>query len=252
MKTLYKYASGLALAGLLMVGMAPAARAQRGFHGGGGHISGGISFGRGGVGIGFSRGGSSLAIAGRPGYFGGYYGGRYFYGYPSIGFRLGYLPFGYYPFYFGADLYYYYGGVFYRPYDDGGYEIAVPPVGAAVPGMPKGAQSIVIDGQQYYEFNGVYYQPTTDDKGKTVYVIAGKDGVLNTNGDAAQNPPPAPQVGDIVNQLPDGSRKITLNGKKYYVAPDGIYYEEFRDANNYKAFRIVSIPSDDDNNEKQQ
>jgi len=250
MKTLYQYASGLALAGLLVVGMAPTASAQRGFHGGGGvHVSGGIGFGRGGVGIGFGRGGAHFAA--RPGYYGGYYGGRYFYGYPSIGFRLGLLPFGYYPFYFGSDLYYYYGGVFYRPYDDGGYEIATPPVGAAVPKLPKGAQPIKIDGQQYYEFNGVYYQQSTDDQGKTVYVVAGKDGVLNTNGDNTQTPPPAPQVGDIINKLPDGSHKVMLNGKKYYVAPDGIYYQEFTDPNNFKAYRIVSIPSDDDN-EKQQ
>jgi hypothetical protein len=250
MKMLYKYASGLALAGLLSLGLAPDAHAQRGFHGGGGgfHIGGGAGFGFGGFhgAVGFGRGGAGLA------HRGGFYGGRYFYGYPSIGFRIGFLPYGYFPFYFGPDLYYYYGGVFYRPYDDGGYEIVTPPVGAAVPSLPKGAQSIVIDGNQYYELNGVYYQATTDDKGKTVYVVAGKDGVLNTNGESADNPPPTPQVGDIVNQLPDGCRKITLNGKKYFVAPDGIYYESFTDSHNFKAYRIVSIPSDNDQDSKEQ
>ena len=253
MKTLFRYATGLFLAGALTMGMAPFANAQRGFHGGGGgaRVGGGIGFGGFHGAVGF-RAGSNLAVTARPGYYGGYYGGTYFYGYPTIGFHLGFLPFGYYPFYFGSDLYYYYGGAFYRPYDNGGYEIATPPLGAAVPNLPKGAQSIVIDGVQYYEFNGVYFQPTTDDKGKTVYVVAGRDGVLNTAGEnGVTNPPPAPQVGDIVNQLPQGSHKVKLNNKTYFVDTEGIYYEEFTDKNNFKAFRIVSIPADDDN-EKQQ
>jgi hypothetical protein len=229
MKRLYKYASGLMLAGLFSIVFVFTANAQRGFHSGGVRISGGF-----GHGIGFHSG---------IGFRGGY--GYGFYGYPSLGYRIGFLPYGFFPFYFGADLYYYYGGVFYRPYDGGGYEVTVPPVGAVVPGLPKGASSIVIDGQQYYEFNGVYYQANVDDKGKTNYVIAGKDGVLNTNGEASDNGnPPAPQVGDILNQLPDGCRKVNLNGKKYYVSPDGIYYEDFTDQHNFKGYRIVSIPAD--------
>jgi hypothetical protein len=239
MKRLLKHASGLALAGLLSVALITTANAQRGFRSGGGgaRISGGF---RGGLSFGGIRAGASFAA--RP----GIYGGRLFYGYPTIGFRFGFLPYGYFPFYWGADLYYYYGGVFYRPNDDGGYEVTIPPVGAEVPTLPRGAQSIVIDGKQYYEYNGVYFQQTADDKGKTIYVVAGKDGVLNTNGENTDNAPPAPQVGDIVNQLPDGSRKVTLNSKKYYVAPGGIYYEEFKDAHDFKAYRIVSIPSDDE------
>lgn len=234
MKTLLKYVSGLVLAGLFSVTLVSNASAQRGFHSGGVRV--GVGFGRGfgfhsGIGIGFR---------------GGVYGGGY-YGYPGIGFRIGYLPYGYYPFYFGSDLYYYYGGVFYRPNDGGGYEVTVPPVGAEVPGLPKGSSSIVINSEQYYEFNGVYYQAIVNDKGKTVYVIAGKDGVLNTNGgdENADNPPP-PQVGDVVNQLPESCRKVKLNGKKYFVSPDGIYYEEFTDNHNVTAYRIASIPMDDE------
>ena len=232
MKTIFKYAGGIALAVLTSVTFTSTANAQRGFHGGGGaHASGGFSRGAGFRGIGF-------------GFRGGFY-NRF--GYPGIGFRFGYLPYGYYPFYFGSDLYYYYGGIFYQPIDGGGYAIAVPPVGAQVPGLPKGSSSIVIDGQQYYEFNGVYYQGIVNDKGKTEYVIAGKDGVLNTNGNGdVDNGANEPQVGDIVNQLPDNCRKVKLNGKKFYVSPDGIYYEEFTDERNVKAYRIASIPADDE------
>lgn len=243
MTKFFNHLSGAALAGLLSLALAPAAQAQRGFHGGV-HVGGGFGGGfHGGVSLGL-RGGTTLANRG--GYQGGYYGGHYFYGYPSIGFRLNVLPFGYFPFYWGPSLYYYYGGVFYAPMDGGGYEVTTPPVGAAVPSLPKGAQPIAIDGKQYYEFNGVYYEQTTDDQGKTIFVVAGKDGVLNTNDQDVNNPPQQPQVGDMVNQLPDGCRKIKLNGKKYYVSPDGIYYEEFRDDRGYKGYRIVSISSDDD------
>jgi hypothetical protein len=231
MKRLFKYVSVFALAGIVSLALVSTANAQRGFHGGGG-VRASIGFGggfRGGIGLGF-----------RTGY-------RGFYGYPAFGYRISVLPYGYYPFYWGSDLYYYYGGVFYRPYDGGGYEVTVPPVGAEVPGLPRGASSIVINGQQFYEFNGVYYQAVVNDKGKTVYVIAGKNGVLNTDGsDGSVDNPPAPQVGDVVNQLPDNCRKVKLNGKKYYVSPDGIYYEEFTDANNMKAYRIASIPMDDE------
>jgi hypothetical protein len=236
MKTLFKYASGLVLAALVSVTLTTTANAQRGFHGGGGHVSIGVGVGRG---IGFHSG---IGVGFRTGIYGGGY-----YGYPGLGFHIGYLPYGYYPFYYGSDLYYYYGGVFYRPYDGGGYEVTVPPVGAVVPELPQGASSIVIDGKQYFEFNGVYYQQTVNDKGKTVYVIAGKDGVLNTNSDDANvDNTPAPQVGDIVNQLPDDCRKVRLNGKKYFVSPDGIYYEEFTDNGGSRAYSIVSIPADDE------
>lgn len=235
MKSLFKYASGLALSGLLSIVLISTADAQRGFHSSGGvHVSGGFHGG-----IGF-RSGIGFGLGFRNGGYGGYY------GYPGIGFRIGFLPYGYYPFYFGSDLYYYDNGVFYRPIDGGGYEVTVPPVGAVVPQLPKGSSSIVINGQQYYEFNGVYYQESVGDKGKKIYVIAGKDGVLNTNNEAVDNDPPSPQVGDVVNQLPDNCRKVSLNGKRYFVSPDGIYYEEFIDTQNFKAYRIASIPADDE------
>ena len=57
MKSVYKYVSGLALAGLLSAAFIEPAAAQRGFHGGG-HISLGFGGGfRGGLGIGVGVGG---------------------------------------------------------------------------------------------------------------------------------------------------------------------------------------------------
>ena len=229
-----------------------------GFHGGGGHFGGSVGshgflggIGHGGTGfragVGFRSG---VGYRGGIGYHSGafYRPGFGYYGYPHLGFYCGGLPFGYYPFYWGPSLYYYYGGVFYSPYDGGGYQVTSPPIGAGVPDLPSNAQAIKIDGVQYYEVDGVYYKVTMDDKGKKVYVVAGKDGVLNT--DNSLTDPNAtvaiPKVGDMVNQLPDNCRKVILNGKKYFVSPNDIYYEKVTDPNGNVAYRIASLPDDKD------
>jgi len=265
MKKTHKYASGLFLAGLLSVLMISTSSAQRGGGGRGGgggfHTGGGIGFhGTSGLSAGVrgnNSGGirSGLGFRNGTGYFAGvgFHGGAFYrpgfgyYGYPHVGFYLGYLPFGYYPFYWGSDLYYYYGGIFYSPYDNGGYQVTTPPIGAGVPNLPDNARAIKIDGVQYYEVDGVYYKEGVNDKGQKIYIVAGKDGELNT-GDNVTDPNAtvaSPQVGDIVNQLPDDCRKVILNGKKYFVSPNGIYYEKVTDPNGNVAYRIASLPEDD-------
>ncbi|HEY4327070.1 MAG TPA: DUF6515 family protein [Mucilaginibacter sp.] len=276
MKRLYKCASGLFLAGFLSVLMISSASAQRGARsagggGGGGAVrisggGGGGSFGAGysgraGIGyrgsVGVSGAHGALGYRSGVGYYAGagYHGGAFYrpgvgyYGYPHYGYYLGYLPYGYYPFYWGAGLYYYYGGVFYSPYDNGGYQVVAPPIGAAVPDLPSTAQPIKIDGVQYYELDGVYYKEGVDDQGKKIYIVAGKDGVLNT-ADSVTDPNAdadvaAPKVGDIINQLPDGCRKVILNGKKYYVSPDDIYYEKVTGPDGNVGYKITSIPTDE-------
>ena len=172
-------------------------------------------------------------------YYHGYYGTYYA---PRLGFSIGFLPYGYYPFYYGDSEYFYSSGLFYQ-YDNSEYTVVEPPVGAEINTLPSNAQSIMINGEQYYEANGVYYEPITKDDGSTTYQVAGKDGELNTNnpnGDAQQ----APQVGDIVDSLPPNCRKITLNNEKYYVSEDGYYYQDFRDSNNNKAYKIVGTPDE--------
>ena len=275
MKRFYQYTSGLLLAGVLSAIIVTTGYAQRGVGGhlgGGGHIGGGsVGFHgssglsvRGNTGnsgsfgirnsVGVTRGNAGISYRTGNGYFAGtgYHGGAFYrpgfgyYGYPHVGFYLGVLPFGYYPFYWGSSLYYYYGGVFYSPYDNGGYQVTTPPLGAAVPDIPKNAQAIKIDGIQYYEVDGVYYKQTVNDKGEKIYVVAGRDGVLNT-ADSATDPNAeptiaAPKIGDMVNQLPDGCRKVTLNGKKYFVSPNDIYYEKVTDPDGNVAYRITSLP----------
>lgn len=166
----------------------------------------------------------------RPSY--GYYGYHNYYR-PFIGFRLNVLPYGYYPFYFGPDQYYYSGGLFYRQYENN-YQVVVPPVGAEVPNLPSDANLVTIDGVDYYEYKGVYYTQGTNADGKTVYVVAGKDGVLNTT----DGPVDTHQIGDIINQLPEGCREVTIKNEKYFVSPDDVYYEEVINGNT-TSYRVI-------------
>jgi hypothetical protein len=207
----------------------------RGYVGAGGRASVGVG------GRGFVTGGAaSWRTNGYYHYNHGYYGTYYA---PRIGFSIGFLPYGYYPFYWNDYQYFYSGGLYYQ-YAENEYTVVEPPVGAEVTTLPSNAQSIVINGEQYYESNGVYYEPITKDDGTTSYQIAGKDGQLNTNGGNNNDVQQTPQVGDIVQSLPPDCRKINLNGQKYYVSADGYYYQETVDQNNNKAYKIVGTPED--------
>lgn len=178
----------------------------------------------------------------------GYYGTYYR---PRLGFAIGVLPYGYYPFYWGDYEYFYSDGLFYQ-YDNDEYTVVEPPVGAEVTTLPSNAQSIVINGQQYYEVNGVYYRPVTKDDGTLVYEVAGKDGELNTDDDnGGYNTPPAPQIGDVVQQLPQGSRRLNINGQVMFMSPDGIYYQAFVDQDGNTDYKIVGLPDDQDDNSDQ-
>ncbi|AMR30756.1 hypothetical protein A0256_04620 [Mucilaginibacter sp. PAMC 26640] len=219
---------------------------------------GGNSYGRGAYGY---RGG---AYGGYRGNYGrGYYGPRYFnrgfYNYrgyynsyylPRIGFSIGVLPFGYYPFYFGDYQYYYSDGLYYQQ-NNNQYTVVEPPVGAQINALPSNAQPITINGEQFYEANGVYYRLFTKDDGTQVYEVTGKDGELNTSdanatdqGSYAADEAPL-KVGDIVDKLPQDSRKIKVNGEKLYVAPDGTYFQEALDEDNNKVYKVVGLPTDE-------
>jgi hypothetical protein len=163
---------------------------------------------------------------------------------PRIGFRINVLPGSYYQFDYDSYQYYYSDGLYYQ-FDNNEYSVVEPPVGAAITTLPPKAQSIVINGVQYYEANGVYYQPITKDDGTVVYEIAGKDGELNTQ-EFDQDTPP--QVGEMVETLPQDCKTLKLNGKKYYVTADGYYFQDATDPNGNKVYKIVGVPNDEPDN----
>jgi len=183
-------------------------------------------------------------------------------------------------FYYGSYQYYYADGIYYQPYQNG-YVVAVPPVGAEVPKLPRYARPVAINGQQYYELNGVYYKPYINPDNTQGYIIAGKDGVLNTSITAPIAPPPpapvtngqpmaqpapsgppvnapapvvgppsamppvvadAPKIGDTVTVLPDGCKSVNVAGKTYFVSPADVYYEQAVDGNNV-IYKVQGVPA---------
>ncbi|MDQ2718577.1 MAG: hypothetical protein M3Z26_02265 [Bacteroidota bacterium] len=180
------------------------------------------------------------------GYFYGYYGGYYQPLFPPFGLRIGVLPFGYSRFYVGVDPFFYYNGIYYRQYDNNNYEVVDAPMGATVSSLPKGAKQVVVNGEKLYELNGTYYKADRDSKGNDVFTVVGKNGEINNtdennnNVNNSQTTPPSGslQMGDIIDQLPEGSKIVTINGDKVYVAPDDTYFKE-ESNNGIVQYRVV-------------
>lgn len=196
----------------------------------------------------------SISFGGYPyyyndGFYYGYYGGYYQPIFPPFGLRIGVLPYGYYSFYLGGYPYYYYNGIYYQQYDNS-YQVVDAPMGASVYNLPEGAKAVVLNGEKLYELNGTYYKEDRDSKGQTIYTVVGKNGEVNntdntdlnnpggnlnnddnTNNDNNLDTPPTTslQLGDIVTQLPEGSKVVTINGEKMYVSPDDTYLKEETD-----------------------
>jgi hypothetical protein len=173
-------------------------------------------------------------------HFGGYpyyYNGGYYYGYyegfyqpifPPFGLNISVLPFGYSRLFIGEYPYYYYNGIYYRQYNNS-YQVVDAPMGAIVSSLPEGARSVVINGENLYELNGTYYKSELDENGKNVFIVVGKNGVINnTTNDQSSiiNNPQSLQMGDFVTQLPQDSKIVTVNGEQLYETPDNIYLRE--------------------------
>lgn len=196
----------------------------------------------------------SIYFGGNPyyyynGFYYGYYGGYYNPIFPPIGLRVGFLPFGCTSLFIGGYPYYYGNGIYYRQYDDNDYEVVDAPMGATVSSLPKGAKSVILNGEKMYELNGTYYKEGSNSKGEVIYTVVGKNGEIN-NSDNSDNttpgndnvttPPASLQMGDIVNQLPEGSKTVTINGEKMYVSPDDTYLKEEYDGGVVQ-YRVVGI-----------
>ena len=185
-----------------------------------------IGIGRGGFGRGFGYSHRFYYGGGyhyRPSYY------RPFYA-PNFGIRLNILPFGYSPFFIGANQYYYSEGAYYRRYNDY-YESVQPPLGAKAPVLPRSAQAVLIDGQTYYEDRGTYYQRTYNERGENLYEVVGTNGVLETDRPIQQQIEGELRNGTAIGNLPDGTQMVTQDGKSYFVTPSGEYFEQFVDEN---------------------
>ena len=163
------------------------------------------------------------------GYYYGYYDGYYCPIFPPFGLHISVLPFGYSRLFIGGIPYYYYNGIYYRNYENS-YQVVDAPMGATVSSLPQGARSVIINGEKLYELNGTYYKADRDQNGHDVFIVVGKNGVINnTPVDESNNILPSSQplqIGDTVSQLPEGSKIVTINGEQVYETPDNIYLRQ--------------------------
>ena len=179
------------------------------------------------------------------GMFYNYYGGFYQPVFAPIGIRVRVLPFGYFPVYLGTNIFYYYNGTYYRPHDNNEYEVVDAPMGAQVSAMPKGTKAVSVNGEKFYEFNGTYYKEDRNNKGEVVYTVVGKNGTIdNTDNGNSPLPPTSFKEGDVVSQLPEGSRTVTINGQQLFVSPDDVYFKLQTNGNTI-SYKVVGATSND-------
>ena len=158
----------------------------------------------------------------------GYYGGFYQPLFPPFGLQINVLPFGYSRLFLGGIPFYYYNGIYYRQYDNS-YQVVDAPMGAVVNSLPDGARSVIVNGEQVYELNGTYYKADRDENGNDIFVVVGKNGVINntsTGGNTMMASPQSLQIGDTISQLPADSKIVTINGEQMYETPDNVYLRE--------------------------
>lgn len=79
--------------------------------------------------------------------------------YPTRGYVLNELPLGSLSIGFGAEMFYFQAGVWFRPMG-ARFVVVQPPVGIVIPTSPPGCAMVQMAGQTYCYANGVYYAPT--------------------------------------------------------------------------------------------
>ena len=166
-------------------------------------------------------------------------------GYHYFGHRIYTLPIGYRLIRVGYRDYYYYDGIYYRPYWDGGYYICRPPLGTVIAStlFDVAMTTIAINtirneierariaaelSGYYAARNADYTLRTSDDYYNTNLVNqAGQnyyyqDGVFYTLQNGEYRVIEAP-IGALVDEIPEDYDEIELGGKTYYQVEDTLF-----------------------------
>ena len=169
----------------------------------------------------------------------------YHYGNHYFGHRLRVLPRGYVTMRIGHRDYYYYDGIYYRPYWLGGYYVCRPPLGTVIAStlFDMALNAIAINSLRneieraqyaaelssiYAAQNADYVVRTSDDYYNTnLLKQAGQDyyyqdGVFYTlkNGEYCVIEAP---IGAMVDEIPEDYDEVELGGKTYYQVEDVLY-----------------------------
>jgi hypothetical protein len=68
-----------------------------------------------------------------------------------------------------------------------------------------------------------------DKNGNNIFIVVGKNGVINNSPADAQGllaSPETLQIGDVISQLPADSKIVTINGEQLYETPDNVYLRQ--------------------------
>ena len=169
----------------------------------------------------------------------------YHYGNHYFGHRIHTLPYGYSLIRVGYRDYYYYDGIYYRPYWDGGYYVCRPPLGTRIAtalfdiamsaiaintirNEIERAQTAAELSRIYAAQNANYVLRSSDDyynsnllgqSGQNYYY---QDGVFYTlvNGEYCVIEAP---IGALVDEIPEDYDEIVLGGQTYYQVEDTLY-----------------------------
>jgi hypothetical protein len=147
------------------------------------------------------------------------------------------LPAGYIALRVAEDLYYYFGGIYYRETPVGYVEV-IPPAGVVVETIPVGYKIIPYGNTTYYYYDRVYYekQPT----GYTV--VTPPPQAVAANAPAVEAPEKS-----IIVQVPNPNGSfVPVTLYKYsdgYVGPKGEHYADYPTVDQLKAMYSVSSAS---------
>jgi len=192
---------------------------------------------------------------------------------PPVGYQADALPEGGETITFESKTYTYADWGFWQP-SGGGYVVVEMPVGAEVSTIPEEAVAHDDEGEgTIYQFDRSFFSKSTNDAGKTVYVVepsppeeeidsipAGSpsfevDGetyhYVNSNlyvaydeGGASGYVNGEPEIGAQADALPEGATEIEYQGMTYHQF-DMLFFEEVEDENGKAFYEVVDAPGDD-------
>ena len=168
---------------------------------------------------------------------------------PHYGYRMHFLPDGYFTIWAGGERYFYYDGLYYiREGDE--YVIVQPPIGVYVSAIPPDFQPVSINGRIYYTDGGVYYLLTEHHGYKVVeppvvyaqpaQVVVAQPAPPVTTVTVVQ-PAPEPVIAqdafpiNVPNNAGGYTAVLIKKSGNGYVGPQGEFYAEFPKVSQLKA-----------------
>lgn len=139
------------------------------------------------------------------------------YGFIGVGTAIDVLPHGYVSVMVGTRPYYYYRGVFYRPYRHG-YVVVPAPIGATLIGPPPGSVLVMVENDPFRYYRGVFYAPQANR-----YVVA------------------RPPLGAFVRSIPETAATRRIDGVEYKEYAGTYYRPAIRDGRN--GYQVTEPPT---------